>query len=85
MNCCVVPKAIDGVAGVIAIDTNVALVTVSVVDTVTIPEAAVMFAVPWLTLLANPCAGAVLLIVATAGVFEVHSTVSVMFWVVPSE
>jgi hypothetical protein len=79
-----VPSAIDGVAGVTAIDTSAAPVTVSVVVPLIVPEVAVIVAVPSPTLLANPCVGAALLIVAAAGVSELHCTVSVMFCVLPS-
>ncbi len=41
-------------------------------------------AVPSPSLLANPCVGAALLIVPTAGVSELHCTVPVMFCVLPS-
>ena len=40
VNCCVLPLAIEGVAGVTAIDTNVAAVTVSVVLPETVPDVA---------------------------------------------
>jgi hypothetical protein len=40
VNCCVLPLAIEGVAGVTAIDTSVAAVTVSVVLPETVPEVA---------------------------------------------
>ena len=40
VNCCVPPLAIDGFAGVTAIDTSVAAVTVSVVLPETVPEVA---------------------------------------------
>ena len=46
VNCCVVPKAIDGFAGETAIETSAAAVTVSVVEPVTEPEVATMLAVP---------------------------------------
>src|ERR1700691_6712481 len=81
VNCCVVPSAIDGAAGVTAMETSVAAVTVRVVDPLMEPVVAVMFAVPSPVLLANPCVGAALPIVATAGVSELHCTVSVMFCV----
>src|ERR1700683_201795 len=84
VNCCIVPNAIDGVAGVTVIDTSVAAVTVSSVALLTVPEVAVIFALPSPTLLASPCVGAALLIVATPGVSELHCTVSVMFCVLPS-
>ncbi len=84
VNCWLVPFAIEGVAGVTAIDTSAAEVTVSVVDPLSDPEVAVIVAAPSPTLLANPCVGAALLIVAAAGVSELHCTVSVMFCVLPS-
>jgi hypothetical protein len=46
VNCCVVPSASEGAAGVIDIDTNDAEVTVSVVESVTVPTLAVIVAVP---------------------------------------
>lgn len=46
VNCCVVPSAIDGIAGAIANETSAASVTVTVVVPVTVPEVAVMVAVP---------------------------------------
>jgi hypothetical protein len=84
VNACIVPSAIDGVAGVIAIETRAAVVTVSVVVPLTEPEVAVIAAVPCPTLLAKPALAASLLIVAAAGVSELHCTVLVMFCVLPS-
>jgi hypothetical protein len=47
VNCCVVPSAMLGVGGVIAIDTNVAGVTVKVTGAEAMsPTAAVMLLVP---------------------------------------
>jgi hypothetical protein len=40
VNCCVVPLGIEELAGVTAMDTSVAGVTVSVVEPVTLPEVA---------------------------------------------
>ena len=40
VNCCVVPLGIEGLAGLTAMDTSVAAVTVSVVEPVTLPEVA---------------------------------------------
>ncbi len=68
----------DGVVGVTAIEVKVALVTVRVVLEKTLPEAAVMMDVP----AANPMArqGAPFtLMLATAGLPEVHCTEPVMF------
>lgn len=83
-NCCCVPSASEGVAGVMASDTKTAELTVSVVDPVTVPAVAVMVAVPCPTLLARPCPLAALLIVATLVVSELHCTVPVMFCWLPS-
>jgi hypothetical protein len=84
VNCCVVPNASAGVAGETASETSAAEVTVSVVDPVTDPTLAVIVAVPCPILLATPCKPAALLIVATAGVSELHCTVPVMFCMLPS-
>ncbi len=61
VNCWLVPFAIDGAAGVTAIETSAAEVTVSVVDPLTEPVVAVIVAVPSPTLLAKPCVGTALL------------------------
>jgi hypothetical protein len=53
-NCCVVPNAIVGFAGVTAIDTSAAVVTVNAVVPCTDPDVAVMLAVPVSTLAASP-------------------------------
>jgi hypothetical protein len=80
----VVPNAIDGVAGVTANDTSAAAVTVNVVVPLTPPILAVRFALPTPALLATPGVGPPVLIVLTPGVSEIHSTVLVMFCVLPS-
>ena len=46
VNCCVLPWAIDGFAGVTAIDTNTAAPTVRVVLPVTAPKVALIWEVP---------------------------------------
>src|SRR5258706_4514630 len=84
VNCCVVPSAMVGVAGVMASETTAAEVNASVVEPVREPEVAVMVALPWPPLVTKPCVVASLLIVATAGVSELHCTVLVMFCVLPS-
>jgi hypothetical protein len=86
VNPSVVPSGIVGIAGVTAIETNAAALTVSTVDPLIVPDVAVavIFAVPVPTLLATPCVPAALLIVATVGVSELHVTVLVMFCVLPS-
>ena len=54
VNCCVTPSAIVGTAGVTAIETNAAGVTVSVVEPVIEPEVAVAEVLPIATLDALP-------------------------------
>ena len=81
MNCCVNPFATDGLAGVTAIDTNVAGPTVSTVDPDTAPEVAVIVLVPTATAVAKPTA----VIVAVAVVPELQVTWLVRFCVLLSE
>ncbi len=78
VNCSVVPALIEGLAGVTAIDTKVAAVTVSEVEPLIEPDVAVIVVLPCATLVANPAA----LIVATLVVPELHVTVAVKFCVV---
>ena len=80
MNCWFVPDAIDGFAGVTAIDTRAAAVTVSVVDPLTVPELAPTVVVPTLLPTARPP----LEMVATPVDEELQFTVLVRFWVLPS-
>ena len=80
VNCWFVPNAIDGFAGVIAIETRAALVTVRVVDPLTVPELPEIVVVP----VPFPVARPALEIVATAGEEELQVTVPVMFCVLPS-
>ena len=79
-NCCVAPLAIDGFAGVTAIDCSVAAVTVSKVEPLMDDDFAVIVEVPTPAALARPAA----LIVAVVVVPELHVTVLVRFCVVPS-
>jgi hypothetical protein len=72
--------AIDGFAGVTAIDCSVAAVTVSKVEPLIDDDVAVMVEVPTPTPVARPAA----LIVAVVVVPELHVTVVVRFCVVPS-
>src|SRR5256885_6546003 len=68
VNCCVVPSEIDGLAGVTAIETNAAAVTVNVVLPAIEPEVAGVF---WETLAhpaGNPSGIVALLAVAAVGV-----------------
>ena len=68
-----VPFAILGVAGVIAIDTRWAVVTVRPVVPLFSPKVAFIVVPPFATLFAIPCA----LIVAAPGFEDVHTTVDV--------
>ncbi len=80
VNCCVAPLAIDGFAGVTAIDCSVAAVTVSRVEPLIDDDVAAMVEVPTPAPVARP----VVLIVAVAVVPELQLTVLVRFCVVPS-
>ena len=73
VNCWVSPLAIDGFAGVTAMDTRVAAVTVSVVEPLTLPDVALMVEVPVATAVASPPA----VMVATLVVAELHVAVLV--------
>src|SRR2546425_1280863 len=74
MNCCVVPSEIDGLAGVTAIETNAAAVTVNVVLPAIEPEVAVIFAGPVPTAPAKSCGITALLAVAARVVCALHCT-----------
>ena len=80
VNCCVRPTGIEGIAGVIAIDTNVAGVTVKLVEPVIEPEVAMTLAVPRALLLARPAAPIVAIEVSE----EVQLTELVRSCVLPS-
>jgi len=82
VNCSVSPFAIEGFAGVTAIDTTVAGSTVSVTAGLVIPFSdAVICELPTPTLVARPAE----LIVATDVVAEFHAACVVMFFVLLSE
>jgi hypothetical protein len=81
VNCCVVPFAIDGFAGVTAIDTGIAGVTVKVVLPVNPPEEALTWDVPCATPLARPPE----LMVATAVLEDTQVAELVRSRVDPSE
>ena len=74
------PTAIVGLAGVTAIETSAALLTVSVVDPLTDPNVAVIVVFPNPVLVAKP----VLLIVATPVFVELQLTDAVRNCVLPS-
>jgi hypothetical protein len=71
----VVPSANDPLAGVTAIETSTACPTVSVAEPPTVPDVAVIVAVPFATLVASP----VLLTVAIDVAEDVQLAVLVRF------
>jgi hypothetical protein len=75
VNCCVAPLAIDGFAGVTAIDCSVAAVTVRTVEPLIPPDVALIVEVPTPAPVARPAA----LIVAVVVVPDDHVTVLVRF------
>jgi len=79
-NCCVSPSGIVGDSGVTAIETNTGAVTVSVVELLIDPDVAVIVVLPCAAVVASP----VVLIVPTFVDEELHATVLVRFWVLPS-
>ena len=80
VSCCVVPSAMLGVGGVIAIDTNVAGVTVKMMGAeVMAPITAVMLLVPAATEVARPWEPAALLIIVTEVVADAQVTEVVTF------
>jgi hypothetical protein len=84
VNCCDVPSAIERSAGVTAIETRAAGVTVNVVEPETPADVAEIELVPAATVVANPCDPAALLIVAIPVLLELHWTEVVIVCVVPS-
>jgi hypothetical protein len=80
VNCCVRPLAIDGFAGVTAMDCSVGAVTVSSVEPTTDPEVALMVLVPAATPVARPPVP----ILAVAVVPDPHVTDDVRFCVLLS-
>ena len=79
------PLAMLALAGVAAIDTNVAEVTVRAVLPERLPLVAVIVVLPAVTELARPCVPAALLIVATPVLLDVQVTSVVRFCVELSE
>lgn len=77
---CVLPRGMTGIAGVIAIDTSVAGVTVTIVAPVIEPTLAVMLLVPVATLLTSPW----LFTAAMLGLFELQIAALVRSNVLPS-
>ena len=85
VNICVAPFAIEGLPGVTAIDTNVAAVTVSVVDPDILPDNAWIVVAPVVTEVASPFEPAALLTVAMLADDELQVTDAVKFCFVLSE
>ena len=79
VNCWVVPTGVVAVGGLIAIETSAAAVTVRSVEPLTVPEVAVIVAVPIPALCARPA-----LIVATEFASVAQVTVEVKSCVLPS-
>jgi hypothetical protein len=84
LNCCVRPNGMLGVAGVTAIAVIVAEVTVRVVDPKIVPELAEIVVFPAATAFASPWVGTLALMVAAAVLEELHVTLPVRFWMLPS-
>jgi hypothetical protein len=84
VNCCVVPSAIEGLAGVIVIEASAAAETLSVVAPVMPAEVALIVAAPALPVVTRPCDPPTLLICAMVGTLDVHCTVCVRFCVLLS-
>jgi len=80
VNCRVVPRGVLAVAGVMAIDTNAAAVTVRTLEPVTVPEVALIVVVPIPVLVARPA----LSTVAVEVMADDHATVALRSWVLPS-
>jgi hypothetical protein len=78
--CCVKPAAMDAEVGVTAIELSTAVVTVNVVEPLTVPDLAVIVAVPTATAVASPV---VLFTVATEVFEEVQVELVVKFCLVP--
>lgn len=83
-NCCLVPKGIEGMAGVTAMESNSAGVTVRSVAPETEPEVAVTVVVPIPVLVARPLLPRLLLTTATAVFAELQVTEVVRSCVLPS-
>jgi hypothetical protein len=75
VNCCVVPLAIEALAGVTAMDANTGAITVRPVEPLIDPEAAWIVVLP----VATPVARPTLVIVAAEVFDELHVTELVRF------
>ena len=81
VNCWLLPLATEGLAGVTAMETNAAAVTVSTVEPVTPPSLALIAAVPVPAAVARPCEPAALETAATEVVADAQVTWLVRFCV----
>ena len=81
VNCCAVPAAILGFAGITVSETSMAGVTLSDVEPDTPARAAPIVAEPWPRPVAKPFEPAALLTDATPGLLELHTTAVVRFCV----
>lgn len=79
VNCCEVPKAMSGFAGVTVIDCKAAWVTVNVLLPTMLPSVACMIEVPGASAVARPCVPGELLMVATLVETELHVANDVRF------
>ena len=84
VNCCELPKLIDGLAGATVMDCNVAFVTVRVAVPLWPTKAAEMVVLPGATPVARPLVADALLTVATEDEDEVHVTADVRLRLCPS-
>src|SRR5882762_4454618 len=80
VNCCVVPSGICGIAGVMAIETSAAGVTLRVVEPLVEPAIAVTLTLPWLMLVAKPWPSTVAMLLSA----ELHLADVVKLSVLPS-
>ena len=80
MNCCVVPSGTITDCGLMAIETRAAMVTVRTVEPVTVPEVALMVAVPIPVLVASP----VWFMLAVEALCDAQVTLDVRSCVLPS-
>jgi hypothetical protein len=85
VNCCVAPRMMDGVCGLIAIDASVTGFTVSVAHPLTELALISIVVVPAASVLAKPAVLGVSLIVATLAPLELQCALWVRICVLPSE
>jgi len=84
VNCCTTARFTVGVAGVMPIETRLALLTFSCAEPAIAPEVAVIVAVPAVSPVASPCKPGELFTLAMLLLEELQVTCEVKFWCVPS-